>query len=445
MKVLIASTPATGHLNPMLAIARGLLGDGHDVTVLSGSVLRSRIETAGAKFKALPPAADFDLTDVLTVVPELKTMEPGPEQGRLTARRIFIDPIPVQDAGLRAAIDDDQPDIVIGDNTMFGALPLLCEPRNTRPPIAMCGTSFLHVQRDDGAPHFLGLWPATTQAERDRYVAMAEERDRMIGEPVRQHLNETLAPMNVGPLPMNLFDTTPLLADAYLQLSVPGFEFPCKVPSNVHFVGTPSIVPNQVALPPWAGDLDGRRKVVLVTQGTVANYNFNTLVRPTLDALADERDVLVMVTTGGRPVEEIPGRLPANARVASYLPFEWALKKTSVFVTNGGYGSVSQALSHGVPIVGAGMTQDKADVNARIAWTGAGIDLKSNQPEPQALREAVRATIDQARYRIRAKEIAAEFAQIDTNAEILRIITGLVSGRKASRVQRAFQGGLAVG
>jgi hypothetical protein len=32
MKILIASTPATGHVNPMLAIARILMTDGHEVT-----------------------------------------------------------------------------------------------------------------------------------------------------------------------------------------------------------------------------------------------------------------------------------------------------------------------------------------------------------------------------------------------------------------------------
>jgi UDP:flavonoid glycosyltransferase YjiC (YdhE family) len=437
MKVLIASTPATGHLNPVLAVARGLIGDGHDVTVLSASVLRPRIEAAGAAFRAFPPGADLDLTDVLSVVPELKTMAPGPEQGRLTAKRIFIDPIPAQLAGLQQAVREWQPDVIVGDNTVFGVLPLLCGPRAARPPIVLCGTSFLHAPRDDGAPHFLGLWPATTQEERDRYAVMAQERDRLIVEPIRQHLNETLAGLGVGPLPMPLFGSSAVLADAYLQLSVPAFEFPCQVPPNVHFVGTPAIVPGQAPLPPWADDLDGSRKVVLVTQGTVANFNFD-LIRSTLDALADERDVLVVVTTGGRPVESVPGALPANARIASYLPFEWALRRASVFVTNGGYGSVSQALSHGVPIVGAGLTQDKADVNARIAWSGVGIDLRSNEPAPQAVRDAVRAVLDQPRYRIRAKEIAADFAQIDTRAEILRIITSLVNGQEISAVPAAL-------
>jgi UDP:flavonoid glycosyltransferase YjiC (YdhE family) len=44
MKILIASTPATGHLNPLLAIGRFLIAEGHEIVGLSGSALRDRVE-----------------------------------------------------------------------------------------------------------------------------------------------------------------------------------------------------------------------------------------------------------------------------------------------------------------------------------------------------------------------------------------------------------------
>ena len=47
MKILIASTPATGHLNPLLAIGRILIAEGHEVVGLSGNALRERIEGIG--------------------------------------------------------------------------------------------------------------------------------------------------------------------------------------------------------------------------------------------------------------------------------------------------------------------------------------------------------------------------------------------------------------
>jgi UDP:flavonoid glycosyltransferase YjiC (YdhE family) len=169
----------------------------------------------------------------------------------------------------------------------------------------------------------------------------------------------------------------------------------------------------------------------LVTQGTVANHNFNLLVAPTLAALANEPDVLVVATAGGRPIETIPGTIPSNARVASFLPFEWLLPRVSVLVTNGGFGSVNQAMSMGIPLVTAGLTEDKADVNARVAWSGVGIDLTTNEPTQDAIRKAVRTVLDQPAHRLRAAQMADEFANVDTRSEILRILDELVAGEKS--------------
>ena len=164
-----------------------------------------------------------------------------------------------------------------------------------------------------------------------------------------------------------------------------------------------------------------------MTQGTLSNFDFHQLIVPTLAALADEPDVLVVVTTGGRSLNAIPGQVPRNARLATYLPFEWLLPKVDVLVTNGGYGSVNQALSFGVPLVTAGLTEDKADVNVRVAWSGVGINLATNSPTPQALRKAVHAVLENPNFRSRAASMAEEYSRIDTRYAIIRIL-GQVSG-----------------
>jgi UDP:flavonoid glycosyltransferase YjiC (YdhE family) len=366
----------------------------------------------------------------------LKSIQPGPDWLRVAMERIFVDTVPTQHKGLQQILQDFPADVIIGDDMIFGVLPMLLGPVLKRPPIVLCGTSFLHWHREDGAPHFVGLPPAITKQQCDHYAAIYREHDRLIYRPVADHLNRILKNMGVGPLSMTLFDSVVHLADAYLQLTVPSFEYPRDIPPSVHFVGTPPIIPNQAPLPSWAHELDGSGKVVLVTQGTLANHNFGLLIGPTLAALADESDLLVVATAGGRPIDDIPGPIPANARLASYLPFEWILPKVDVFVNNGGYGSVNQAMSFGIPLVTAGLTEDKADVNARVAWSGVGVDLASNEPTPQALREAVRAMLDKPDYRRRAASMADEFGAIDTRSEVLRIVSQLSHPSKQPGLRR---------
>jgi hypothetical protein len=74
----------------------------------------------------------------------------------------------------------------------------------------------------------------------------------------------------------SLFHSVVELADAYMQLSAARFEYPRQIPPSVHFFGTPPVIPGQAPPPPWSNDLDGSRKGVLATQGTVANHNFGT-------------------------------------------------------------------------------------------------------------------------------------------------------------------------
>jgi MGT family glycosyltransferase len=430
MNILFASTPATGHINPLLAIVRMLRAEGHEITFLTGSAFRTRIENSGAKFVSLQGRADFDGQDLLSVAPELKDIRPGLEWFRVAIERIFVDSLPAQHQGLIQALEECQADVIIGDDMFFGVLPMLLGSQSKRPPIVLCGTSFLHLAREDGAPNFLGLPPATTDEQRHQYAAIAREYDEGVDRPSLLSLNKVLNALGLGPVSVPLFHSVVELADAYMQLSVPRFEFPRQIPHSVHFVGTPPIVPGQAPLPPWAHELDGSRKVVLVTQGTFANHNLGLLIAPTLAALATEPDVLVVATTGGRPVDAIPGDVPSNARVASFLPFEWLLPHVDVLVTNGGYGSVNQAMSFGIPLVTAGMTEDKADVNARVAWSGVGLNLATNEPTQEALRAAVRTVLDRPAYRMRAAQMADEFARIDTRSEIRSIIKQVVVNQK---------------
>jgi UDP:flavonoid glycosyltransferase YjiC (YdhE family) len=87
-------------------------------------------------------------------------------------------------------------------------------------------------------------------------------------------------------------------------------------------------------------------------------------------------------------------------------------------------------MSLGIPLVTAGLTEDKADVSARVAWFGVGINLKTNQPTPDALRTAIRTVLEKPQYRAHAIEMAMQFSRIDTRAEILRIVGEAAGGSR---------------
>jgi Glycosyltransferase family 28 N-terminal domain len=125
MKILVPSIPGIGHLNPMLAVARVLMTEGHQVAVYTASAFRARVEASGAEFFALPPDADFDPNNQFERFPELKSIPPGLDWLRVAFERFFVDPIPAQHEGLQRLLRSFGPDVVLGDDMFFGVLPTL--------------------------------------------------------------------------------------------------------------------------------------------------------------------------------------------------------------------------------------------------------------------------------------------------------------------------------
>jgi MGT family glycosyltransferase len=216
-----------------------------------------------------------------------------------------------------------------------------------------------------------------------------------------------------------------VLTDLFLQCTGESFEFPrSDMPDTIRFVGP--VLPKEsdnFKESAWWSDLDSGRAVVLVTHGTIANFDFNELIQPTLLALADD-DVLVIAATG-RPDTDLLV-VPSNARVESFVPFDRLLPKVDVFVTNGGYGAVHQALSLGVPIVIAGETEDKTLISARVAWSGAGISLGTQDPTQEQIGGAVRIVLTDRRYRDRARAIQENFKEYSAPDAIAQAVASLM-------------------
>ncbi len=345
MKALLVSSPMMGHLHPVLGVGRILIADGWEVMGLTSSYLRKPRRRYRRHIPQLRAGGGHRYAKHGRVIPEIMTAAPGSEQLRLILEQGFAKFMLAQYESIKTVMREFPPDIIIGDHLMLGVLPMLLGPRAQRPSVGLLGTTYLLSRRDDGAPNDAGVPPARNDEQQRGYATLFQTYEQAVFGPVGRCVNEYLAQIGSRPLrKTSLYDAMVELPDIYLQRTVPRFELPRrKLPRSVHFVGPLPITPNQAPLPSWAYRVDGSRKVVLVTQGTLTNNDFSELMLPTLEALANEPDVLAIVTMGGRPIEALGGPLPQNVRVAQYLPFEWALSKADAFVTNGGYGSVNQA------------------------------------------------------------------------------------------------------
>ena len=400
-RFLLSAMPFSGHVTPICAIAAALVERGHDVRVYTGARFATRIEATGARFVPWQQAPDFDENDLPAVFPRV-TEKPGIRQLMINMQDVFVATAPDQVADLRDEWDRDPWDALVAEE-VSPAAGMFAEVTGCR--WATVAIASLNLQSRQGPPAGLGIAPGTNPMTRARDAAL-RGLVPLMARPLRAPLDRARAVVGLGPA-KGIYDAQVFSPQLILATGVAALDYGrTDRPDHLHWVGTlrPPVSP-RTGLPSWWGDLDGRR-VVHVTQGT-QNVDVDDLIRPTLDALAGD-DVLVVATTGIAGRNALPFPVPANARVAGFIPHDLLLPRVDAVVSNGGWGSVVASLAAGVPLVLAGTNLDKPEVSARAAWTGAGINLRTRRPTPAAVRAAVRRVIEDAAHTTAARRIADE-------------------------------------
>jgi UDP:flavonoid glycosyltransferase YjiC (YdhE family) len=189
-----------------------------------------------------------------------------------------------------------------------------------------------------------------------------------------------------------------------------------------------------VERPPWWNEVTTHKtkSTIFVCQGTVAT-DLNQLAFPTMSAFAERSDVTVVLALGRRGARLSAGtRIPTNARVADYIPYDQLLPHCDVFVTTGGYGAFQRALYHGCPLVIAGTTEEKPETAARAEWAGVAVNLRTSNPSIGQLREAVDQILSNKEYKAVASKIQAEIAGCDPLGVITEVIEELAGQKEGS-------------
>jgi MGT family glycosyltransferase len=393
--------PFTGHVAPICAVAQALVTRGHDVRVYTGAAFRRRVESAGAALVPWQIAPDFDENDLSATFPRVVGKK-GLGQLLINVQDVFIRTAPAQVEDLRTAWERTPWDAIAGDEVSLGGALFAEQTGGARATVALLP---LNLSGTHGPPSGMGIAPGRNPFTRTRDAALRAAVP-LISRPLRRPLAQARAAVGLPPS-ARAFDQVAFSPRLVVASGVPQLDYErTDRPPSVHFVGELR-APTTVAaeLPRWWGDLDGRR-VVHVTQGT-QNIDPSDLIRPALEALAD-RDVLVVVATGVSGRDELPFAVPGNARVAGFLPYAELLPRTDVVITNGGWGGVLAALSHGIPLVIAGGDLDKPEIAARVAWAGAGVNLKTGTPTAAKVAAGFDRIMADASFRDAAARVGAD-------------------------------------
>lgn len=270
------------------------------------------------------------------------------------------------------------------------------------------------------------------EAHAEAYNLEAENRARMILTMMdcKKSLDDVLEPYARGDLKRPFWDAVSVINDTTLQMGLSSLEFPAADwPSHIKFAGhLPRIkrVDDTTTYPTWWNEItnnsrktepvkDRRKKIVLVAQGTEI-LDYNKLVVPTIQGLADRSDILVVaiLCVRGASLDQhhnkFPGGvLPSNVHVFDYFPYDAVLAHADLFISNSGYGGLTHAIANEVPMLQNGNDFDKADIGRRVEYAGLGIYLGGPPPVPGDVATAVNEFFtNEEKYKRRARELRIE-------------------------------------
>lgn len=370
MKVLAYTSPARGHLNPMMGPLLELDRRGAEVHVRTLEAGVPGVRGAGLACEPIDARIEAIEMDDYAASSQI---EAGKRNFAVWAERA-----PFEVADFRATVTDVEPDLALVDTTAFGA------KAAAEADGLVWGESrpFLLDDPAPGVPPFgLGLRPKRGPLGRVRDAVLGTVANRFDAKARLPTVNAGREAAGLEPLDSaaDARQRSPLT----LYFTATPFEYERPLPPGVLMVGAATWDPDEEL--PESIPTDDRPLVLVACSSEFQDDG--AIAAAAIEGLAHTHRVVV--TTAGVDPESLPRR--GDAVVKRHLPHAPLLERASVLVCHGGMGATQKALAHGVPVCVVPWARDQLDVGVHVEEAGAGVVLTRKKLAPERLTEAVEA------------------------------------------------------
>ncbi|MFV0458564.1 MAG: glycosyltransferase [Actinomycetales bacterium] len=375
--VLAYTSPALGHLYPMMPILLELADRGHHVHVRTRSGLVPMVRAQGLQAEPIDPQVEA-----------IEEPQPTPRNLKTAlgvAASMLCDRGLLDAMDFKRAIDDTGADVLIVDTNSWGAI---ATAQAQSLPWVHFAPYLLPLPSRGTPPFGPGLARRTDLVGRVRDAVVGRLMFDAIIKEITPRINRVRR--SVGLPAISSYADALLDCDRMIVTSSEPFDYPHPDwPGHVHQIGAAPWEPPE-ELPAWVSDLPG--PLTLVTTSSEAQSD-HLLARVAAQGLAGEPGSVIITMPAGVPHDLATGTAP-NIHVARYVPHAPILARTAVAVTHGGLGVTQKALAAGVPVCVVPFGRDQFETAARAVHAEAGTRLAASRLSPVRLRRAVRAAAD---------------------------------------------------
>ncbi|MGX9886899.1 nucleotide disphospho-sugar-binding domain-containing protein [Streptomyces sp. NPDC002276] len=137
-------------------------------------------------------------------------------------------------------------------------------------------------------------------------------------------------------------------------------------------------------------------------------------------------DIEILVAVDSASRDQL-GDLPANVRVLESPPLHLVLDECDAIVHQGGSGTVLNAIRAGLGQLAISHMADQDNISTALAESGAGIHLRGEEADEQAIRAAVTRLLEDPRIRTAADRLRDEMLSQPTPAHVASALTELAT------------------
>ncbi|MBI5930881.1 MAG: glycosyltransferase [Chloroflexi bacterium] len=418
-KILLSVLPASGHVNPMIAIAQALQREGHQIQIATDVSYHPQLQRAGLT-PLIMPYPEGAIAQALEYLRRpagwLSQVKRHPPQS------YFFMHLAELVAALVKHIETFQPDILLTDLNLYAG-PIAAEV--CRLPYASYCAIVNTLVSPDAPPYGMGIdWYPENDVRRWLWPfyglgmkAVLARYDRIVNR-VRKHYG---LPLVHGAM---------LAHSPYLALipTTDVYEYPRRaVPPQMMYIGPVTTSERGEVHDDfdWAW-LDDGRPTVYVSMGTIVDGK--DIFRNALEA-ARAADWKMVMAIGWEGDVQKYADAPPNVLVRNFVPQLALLGKVQAVVSHGGNNTVTETLLRGLPLIVIPNSADQPESAGRVKASGAGIRMRPREATPRRLRHAIEAILNEPSYRAAAHRIQASYQGCDGPLTAARLV-GLLAERR---------------
>jgi len=415
--ILIYTSPARGHLYPIMDIAIGLKKEGYRVVVQTLSSEKKVVSSEGIEHIPISPKIEA------LVLEDYKGSNPISQIKKTFS--CWLDRAPHEVRDLEVSYSEIAPDLLIVDANTWGAGAFA---ETLRKPWVMFMPYCLPVPSPDVPAFGPGFRPPRNRLDQIRDRTFRGVTSVAFRGIVKQL---DIFRKDVGAQPLGAWENLFSKPDLLLYLTAEPFEYVrAKWPSNVKAIGPGLWSPTSVA-PKWIDDLPHPR--ILVSVSTEFQKD-DEIIKTAINALADEKWSVIVTTAALDPEDFVATN--DRMRITKFLPHASVIPKVDVVITHGGMGTTQRALAEGVPVCIIPWGRDQNETARRAEICGAGIIIPRNKLNSNRIKSAVNEALSR---KLKAERVAAGFLKAGGTVRAVKLINKLLVNAKKVTIQQIQQ------